>query len=141
MTCIDDRKKVNHNVFSRSQKHANIDCRCKKGDCSWTTHGKTDINLKGKFRFYIKTSRLSTRVQFTPVLTDILGFKCEGKGKLDPIPVPTGCKKSPEDTCTPVTQKVQLMNSWTCRNCFRIRAFYKFKPFQLMAFNNQERLK
>lgn len=54
MTCIDDRKKVNHNIFSRSQKHANIDCRCKKGDCTWTTHGKTDINLKGQFRFYRK---------------------------------------------------------------------------------------
>lgn len=33
------------------------------------------------------------------------------------------------------------MNSWTCRNCFRIRAFYKFKPFNLLSFNNQERLK
>jgi hypothetical protein len=114
LACLDDRKKVNHDVFSRSQKRANIDCRCKKGNCTWTTHGNTDINLKG--------------------------FKCQGKGKLDPIPVPTGCKKSPEDTCTPVTPKVQLMNSWTCRNCFRIRAFYKFKPFQLMAFNNQDYL-
>ena len=54
MTCIDDRKKVNHNIFSRSQKHANIDCRCKKGNCTWTTHGKADINLKGKFGFYKK---------------------------------------------------------------------------------------
>ena len=50
LQCLDDRKKVDHNVLSRTQKRANIDCRCKKGDCSWTTHGKTDIALKGKIR-------------------------------------------------------------------------------------------
>lgn len=112
--CIDDRKKVAHEVFGRTQKRANIDCRCKKGNCSWTTHGERDINLNG--------------------------FECKAKGKLEPIPVPSGCKKSPDATCTVVTPKVNLMNSWTCRNCFRIRAQYKFKPFKLMWFNNQDYL-
>ena len=149
LQCLDDRKKVDHNVLSRTQKRANIDCRCKKGDCSWTTHGKTDIALKGKIRqnpseFVVLSSTVHGRPwsqKSIPIVNKNLGFECKGKGKLDPIPVPSGCNKSPEDTCTPVTQKVQLMNSWTCRNCFRIRAFYKFKPFNLLSFNNQERLK
>jgi hypothetical protein len=114
MTCIDDRQKVIHNMFNgRSQKKANIDCRCKKDGCKWTSHGKKAMWLNR--------------------------FSCDGNGKLEPWVPPVGCKNKPAK-CTEVTPRVQVLNSWTCRNCFRVRAFYKFKHFDITNFDNQESL-
>jgi hypothetical protein len=95
----------------RSQKKANIDCRCKKDGCKWTSHGKKAMWLNR--------------------------FSCDGNGKLEPWVPPVGCKNKPAK-CTEVTPRVQVLNSWTCRNCFRVRAFYKFKHFDITNFDNQD---
>jgi hypothetical protein len=113
LTCKDDRKKLDHEIFSTEQKRANIDCRCKRGECLWTSHGHQDIPLNG--------------------------FSCQAPGELEPIVPPVGCGKSTPE-CTVVTPKVDRLNSWTCRNCFRIRAFYKFRSFDIKDFDNQDYL-
>lgn len=51
--------------------------------------------------------------------------------------VPINCSTK-EPTCAVVTPKVEQLNSWVCRNCFRIRAYYKFREFGVTDFDNQE---
>jgi hypothetical protein len=46
---MDDRKRLGHAIMkNKTQKRANIDCRCKKGKCRWTSHGKPNLTLSGK---------------------------------------------------------------------------------------------
>ena len=53
---MDDRLRVAHNIIKdkngkkKTQKRANIDCRCKKGNCQWTSHNKAGLALDGEFR-------------------------------------------------------------------------------------------
>lgn len=116
LRCIDDRLRVAHNIIKdksgkkKTQKRANIDCRCKKGNCQWTSHNKAGLALDG--------------------------FKCKAEGELKPVQ-PIDCSiKEPE--CAVVTPKVEQLNSWVCRNCFRIRAYYKFRQFNIKDFDNQD---
>lgn len=112
MRCMDDRKRLGHAIMkNKTQKRANIDCRCKKGKCRWTSHGKPNLTLSA--------------------------FQCKAKGELKPIPKPIDCSVK-EPTCAVVTPKVEQLNSWTCRNCFRIRAYYKFREFSITDFDNQD---
>jgi len=111
MRCLDDRKRIAHAILKgKTQKRANIDCRCKKGKCRWTSHGKPNLSLGG--------------------------FKCQDHGAMKPH-VPINCSTK-EPTCAVVTPKVEQLNSWVCRNCFRIRAYYKFREFGVTDFDNQD---
>lgn len=56
MRCMDDRKRLGHAIMkNKTQKRANIDCRCKKGKCRWTSHGKPNLTLSGKTSPFIES--------------------------------------------------------------------------------------
>lgn len=111
LTCTNDTKLISHPAMKHTSKSkAVLTCKCKKGQCSWTTNKKKNVALDA--------------------------FECSANRPIRPQ-IPTECADK-EPTCTDVSNKVKKMNSWTCRNCFRIRAYFKFGQFGLKDFDNKD---
>lgn len=104
-------------------------------------NGKSGIKTKcicdkseGKCFWALKKTEIDTETLF-----------CEAPAVTTIAPGPT---VDPEDscatkdsTCTTLSEdSIKYSNSWTCRNCFRIRADYKFKPAGIMNWEDKDYL-
>lgn len=91
----------------KNPKHNKVECKCKKSQ-------KT-------CKWTVKSNE-----------ADWSTFKCVGaKIPADGV----ACNKKPKQ-CLDVTSQTELMNSWTCRNCFRMRTNWKLSDF----FDNRDHL-
>merc|ERR1712131_577044 len=43
-----------------------------------------------------------------------------------------------QNVCRWPTPSVQKLNSWTCRNCFRLRAYYELRTYWIKEFNYED---
>lgn len=56
MRCHENNKRLKNSIMpgtnkmgEKTQKRANIKCRCRKGVCKWASHGVFGVDLSGKF--------------------------------------------------------------------------------------------
>lgn len=42
------------------------------------------------------------------------------------------------ENCDDVSSAVTILNDWSCRSCFRIRAYYEFSQFGIQEFVNTD---
>jgi len=56
------------------------------------------------------------------------------------IEPPAGCDATKQTDCTSIQNKITFMNSWTCRNCHRLRVEYNAKNMGINDFDNKDYL-
>lgn len=105
----------------------NIACKChNKNGCHWMFTGK---GMRREEKHKVDLDRL-----------EIL---CPRPEKPDPLPVINTCPKAEKTPkCTDVTAKGAIQNSWTCRDCHRIRVYFNKRQFApaLNKFDNRDSL-
>ena len=79
-----------------------------------------------------------TRLQrsVNPVLDRIA--LCTGTFPDPPITEQTGGSSGSSDQCASVTSSVTMQNSWQCRACFRIRAYFQLSDHGILDFNSND---
>jgi len=80
------------------------------------------------------------RINGSPTVTDPSAVTCVGGQPPNTGPAPTsGTCPSKDPTCTSLPKNaITYSNSWTCRNCFRIRANYKFKSVGVTNWEDKD---
>jgi len=112
LTCLNDMERISHPESKRRpKKKSMMYCKCRRGSCSWMNNRVKDITLDE--------------------------FVCKANGPTPAPIIPIDCADK-KPTCTDVSAKVDKLNSWTCRNCFRIRSYFKFSQFGLTDFDNKD---
>jgi len=104
-----------------------IACKChNKNGCHWMFTGK-GMRREDKHK----------------VDLDALERICPRPEKPNPPPVVDTCPKAEKvPKCTNVTKHAQVMNSWTCRDCHRLRVYFNKRNYApaLNKFDNRDSL-
>jgi len=71
--------------------------------------------------------------------TDTASFKCPRVPITGPTTSPTDSCMNKDPTCTTLAKgAIKYMNNWTCRNCFRIHAHYKFGQYGIKNWEDKD---
>lgn len=112
-------------IYGKLERGISCKCHNTKG-CNWMFTGK---GMRREEKHHVDL--------------DDLERICPRPAKPEPLPVTNTCpaaEKNPQ--CTNVTNKGSIQNSWTCRDCHRVRVYFNKRDYApaLNKFDNRDSL-
>ncbi|CAG5081065.1 Oidioi.mRNA.OKI2018_I69.PAR.g9779.t1.cds [Oikopleura dioica] len=108
-------------------KNMEVKCICLNGECFWGQGKKTSIDTES---LTCKGNKIKTTEK--PITTK------PPKGETTTTTVATTHPKKPKRCVDLGPESVRVMNTWVCRNCFRINASYKFRKVGLNKWDPRD---
>ncbi|CBY42034.1 unnamed protein product [Oikopleura dioica] len=112
-------------IYGRLSRPVACKCHNKKG-CEWMFTGP---GMRKEDRHHVDLDKLEEI--------------CPRPPTTDPVEVVDTCPQAEkEPTCTDVTNKGTILNSWTCRDCHRVRVYFNKNNYPALrnTFDNRDSL-